>query len=726
MIKYYRPSIIVLICQLILLSSINNAVAEEENIEREADQILRAIEKDYSTENWENVYREAKILLHKANREEKPFYAGKSYYYLGSYYSNKQITDSSIFYFRSAKKAYMSCRDTLNIGIVSCRVGLEYQKNNDTENAILNFQKSSDLLEMVRDTVWFGFARNRLGSIYFSQGNYILALKNFQQSINAFEMSNHLLNLGITYNKMGLIYRKIEDKQKEQNAYLRAIAYLKQMDPSKQLGEAYNNLAEVYLDKGEVNKGLEYLEKAKVAFENLGHTLGLCSYYNVLSYYNLNIVQPPNYEKVIEYCDKSLNIAEENEYYQQYADVTYFLGQAYLAKNQMNKAEQILLDGLNVADSHGYKHEVLKITEILAEVYEKLGQLKLAYTTLREYNILKDSIVGEEKIKGFTQLDMQYRFSRQQMRDSLKYEHNILEKDFLHRKEIQSQKQSMLILIFISLLFIITAFFVYVNARKNKKQVQILSEKNALINLQKMEIEAYSSEIQEAYIKLQELDEYKQAMSNMLVHDLKNPLNLLANHEVFEDEQEMRMVVNRTSKQMLNMVTNLLDISKAEHNNMQLNKKKVYLIEVLNEAIGEVDYLCIQKHIKIVKKSFTEYSLQADKDLLLRIFTNILTNAIKFGPVGSEVCFDAVITQEKQLKIFFKDKGPGIAKEHHEVIFEKFKQVGDNKIGSTGLGLAFCKMACELHNWSIRVNSDPEKGAEFWITIDEYKTIVKA
>jgi len=661
-----------------------------------------------------------------ANREDKPFYAGKSNYYLGLYFSNKQITDSSIFYLRKAKKAYMSCRDTLNMGIISIYIGLEYEKIGDTENTTLNYQKGSDLLELERDTVWFGFINNRLGSIYYSQGNYILALKHLQQSINAYEMSNHLLNLGITYNKIGLIYRKIEDKQKEENAYLKAIGFLKGLDASKQLGEAYNNLAEVYLDKGEIDKGLEILEKAKIAFEKAEHTLGLCSYYTVLSYYNLNIIQPPNYNKVIEYCSKSFEIAKEYKYYRQYADATYFLGQAYFLKNKLIKAEQVLSEGLAVAKAHNFKHEIVKITEILAQVYDKSGESKKAYQTLMEYIALKDSIVGEDKVKEFTQLDLQFKFNRQQMRDSLKYENNILERDFLHRKEIHSQKQSMLILIFISLLFIVTAFFVFLNARKNKKQVKIQSEKNALINLQKIEIEAYASEIQEAYIKLQDLDEYKQAMANMLVHDLKNPLNLLVNSHVFEDEQEMRMVVNRTSKQMLNMIINLLDISKAEHNNMRLNKKQVFLIEILNDAMGEVDYLCIQKRITIVNKSVTEFSLQADKDILLRVFTNVLTNAIKFSPIGSEVSFDAVINQEKQLIISFKDKGVGIAKEHQNIIFKKFKQIGDNKIGSTGLGLAFCKMACELHNWSIGVESEPGNGAEFRIIIDDYQTIDKA
>ncbi|RLD59123.1 MAG: hypothetical protein DRJ05_06850 [Bacteroidetes bacterium] len=84
------------------------------------------------------------------------------------------------------------------------------------------------------------------------------------------------------------------------------------------------------------------------------------------------------------------------------------------------------------------------------------------------------------------------------------------------------------------------------------------------------------------------------------------------------------------------------------------------------------------------------------------------------------------MTQRGQLRVSVKDNGKGIPKEYHKTIFEKFKQVDQIKSGgikSTGLGLAFCKLAVESHGWEIGVDSEPGKGAGFWIDIDKFKEI---
>ncbi len=212
----------------------------------------------------------------------------------------------------------------------------------------------------------------------------------------------------------------------------------------------------------------------------------------------------------------------------------------------------------------------------------------------------------------------------------------------------------------------------------------------------------------------------------MLVHDLKNPLNLLTNIDLVEDEKTRSTLIKNTSKQMLNLVLNLLDVNKAEASELELNKKEVGLSDIIQESSREVDYLSSPVNIKIVNKSLKDYSLQADHDILVRVFVNLFSNAIKFSQRDSSIIITTSITPDKQIRISVKDSGPGIAKEYHKTIFEKFKQVEQIKSGeikSTGLGLAFCKLAVESHGWEIGVDSEEGKGAEFWIKVKAYQLI---
>ena len=98
---------------------------------------------------------------------------------------------------------------------------------------------------------------------------------------------------------------------------------------------------------------------------------------------------------------------------------------------------------------------------------------------------------------------------------------------------------------------------------------------------------------------------------------------------------------------------------------------------------------------------------------------NLIANAIKFTPKDGKIIVEAK-TDASKATISVEDTGPGIPKEFHEKIFEKFGTVEARKEGSktsTGLGLAFCKLAIEMHGGKIGVESEVGKGSRFWFTL---------
>jgi signal transduction histidine kinase len=703
----------------------HNLYAQSSHAQEKAEILFESCNDYLNLNNLDTLFIETQNLLRFSQNEALHNYEGFAKYLLGRYYMSSGNSDSSHYYFTEAENIFHLVKDTLEQGKMNFFIGYNHNNDGNTTEALECYHKSAELFEMADDTIWYGIVCNYMGTIYFVQGNYYKALQNMHKSLAALRLLNDSIRMGGVYNSLGIIYRKTNEKQKEEEAYLLAIAYLLPGGASIHLGEAYNNLSEVYIDKKEVDLAFETLEKARKTYMEIDYPLGLCAYYAVLAYYYTN-VKPPDYQKVIEFSEKSVAIAEEHKDMRQYADASSFLGKAYLETGQTTKAEQILLKGLAAAEEGGFLKEIVAVTEILSEFYNRTNQSQKAYDYLKTYIQVKDSIVGEEKIQEFTSLDLGFKFRQQQLSDSLANVQRTMEMEFQHTNEMRAQKQLNYFFLVISLLVISFAVYMIFARRRLKKTNLLLAQKNIQISKQNNDIEAYSEKIKLAYSKLQELDEYKQAMVSMLVHDLKNPLNVLTHIDVFEDMEEKSQIVNHTSRQMLNLVMNMLDVNRAENNSIQLNKSKIRFKDIAVSSIQEVEFLCTQKNIAIEVKASSNFIFQADEELLGRVFVNLFSNAIKFSPSNSTITLDAQVEGNRSLVISIKDDGPGIDSEYHEFIFEKFKQIKKIKSGevaSTGLGLAFCKMAVELHGWVIGVDSQPDQGAKFWIRLSDFQVL---
>ena len=148
---------------------------------------------------------------------------------------------------------------------------------------------------------------------------------------------------------------------------------------------------------------------------------------------------------------------------------------------------------------------------------------------------------------------------------------------------------------------------------------------------------------------------------------------------------------------------------------LELREESVYIIG--QNAIEGTSFLANQKNIKIENQIDQTISVKTDAEILERVFTNILTNAIKHTPIGGHVTLTAKIEGGKVI-LTITDTGSGIPKEQQDKVFEMFGQVqiqNSGNIRSTGLGLAFCKMAIEAHEGEIGLESEVGKGYEFLV-----------
>ena len=254
---------------------------------------------------------------------------------------------------------------------------------------------------------------------------------------------------------------------------------------------------------------------------------------------------------------------------------------------------------------------------------------------------------------------------------------------------------------------------------------EIVKERTSEIDQQKEEIELQADALVRINDELIDLANFKETMTNMVVHDMKNLLNnIILLSEVNEKESKsdylgpMR-VINQSARQILNLVLNILDIQRFEEAKLILKPQKTTIYNIINNATKSVEISAFQKNLTIENKCSKEIMLNVDAELIERVFINLLSNAIRFSGMNSKVTVKCQ-PFDNSVKCSVIDEGKGIPPELTNLVFEKFKSLGKEEMGkvkSSGLGLTFCKLAVEAHKGEIGIESLLNKGTEIWFTL---------
>ncbi len=247
-------------------------------------------------------------------------------------------------------------------------------------------------------------------------------------------------------------------------------------------------------------------------------------------------------------------------------------------------------------------------------------------------------------------------------------------------------------------------------------------------------IRRQQEQLQEQYDKLRELEIMRETLTQMIVHDLNNPLQvilgfgqLLSDRLRSNDTQkasEYAESMVSSAKVIIDMIRAILDVGKLENNEMSLNLSAVDVAAAVADTTHGVQPLLDQVDLQIHQTIPDDLpQLYADGELFARILVNMIGNAIKFSPQGGTITVSAA-RQDENVRISVSDQGPGIPEEYRSRIFDKYGQVESCKSGkkySTGLGLAFCKMAVEAHGGEIGVENREGGGSTFWFTLPVFK-----
>jgi PAS domain S-box-containing protein len=225
-----------------------------------------------------------------------------------------------------------------------------------------------------------------------------------------------------------------------------------------------------------------------------------------------------------------------------------------------------------------------------------------------------------------------------------------------------------------------------------------------------------------------ELDELRSDLTSMLFHDMRSPLgNVISSLQLLNDpppaDETVKSLLSislRSARRLSRMIDSLLDLRRLEEGRAVIRRTKVSLAALAAEAVEEAQPVAEGKGIILqMNIPLALPTVEADSDMIRRVISNLLDNAVKYTPSGGNIRLTAE-SAEQGVLFSVTDSGPGIPTEERHRIFDKYSRI--ERVGAPkglGLGLAFCRLAVKAHGGRIWVDSPAEGGASFRFTLPQ-------
>lgn len=434
----------------------------------------------------------------------------------------------------------------------------------------------------------------------------------------------------------------------------------------------YGNKGNVYLHKGETKKGIELLKESIKINSNPGYAISHAIYTQL---------------ELIDY---------------------------YLKSDSLKAAEKLLFGASKALFLKANSEQITDYNKLAAQWYLKQGEFKKASGYLDNYIIKKDSLENSRKALDFSHLILGKKVLELDARlSNVKSEYAI--------EEGKTKKYTFLFSLSIFIL-IVVSYFLY-NYRKITKKLKLLNIRISNSN-NKMEL---------INQKQKELIKEKNQILGVVAHDLNSPVAgiqglteiLKENLEQFPGEKidENKKIFSYIETSILHMkevISDLIEMASLEKEKGIILKNEVSLSFILDKIVSIHQSIIKRKHIEIQLEILPkELKIMANVEKLSRLLNNLITNAIKFSHIGGKIVIRA-FEENETITIKITDYGLGIDLEKQKIIFDRFtnaKRLGTEGEKSVGLGLSIVKQIVEIHNGNIEVESTPNRGSTFTITL---------
>lgn len=606
--------------------------------------------------------------------------------------------DSAIIIYN--KSIALAEKGNFHLGAADALNGLAYiyLRRGEYEKALEHHSKNLELSIKMKDNLRMAQAYGGIGGVYGEMGEYtkameyqILSSKKHQELGNFRDLSICLANIGMLQEKLSN-FKSAKQYLKQSDSVAKIIDY----QPTRTY--VWYVLGRLYNKTGELDKAITYSRKALDSYEKSGQK-------NQASFvsYTLGTIywKQKKYQDALVAFQRRMELATEIRDSVGISNAYKAIGDCYRELKEHEKAKSNYLNALNVAALNKNELGEMRVQEALARMYASEGNYAKAYDSKNKYIRLKDSLYTKEKRELATEIEAKYQNEQKEKEIALLSSEKNLQALQLEKRV--SERNGIIVF---SVIMLVLAGLIY-----NQFRVKQKSNK-----------------------KLKELDKLKSNFFANISHEFRTPLTLIKGpiehlEQNFDEKLSLENVkmIRRNTNRVLNLVNQLLDLSKIDSGNLKLHLTEGDIFKCLRAATTSFSSHAAQRNIDYRIQIPSEVLWTTfDRDKLEKVVYNLLSNAFKFSEDASIIAC-SISYDDENLRIQVSDSGSGIPKDSLPFIFDRFYQANSSftkeKQGS-GIGLSLSKDLVELMDGTITVSSEVNKGTYFTVQlpIQEIKT----
>lgn len=544
----------------------------------------------------------------------------------------------------------------------------------------------------------------------FNATKYDKALESSKQAlINSFAINDPSL-IAQSYNNIGVVYNECNDAKRAIGFYEKALFYAKKENNDKLFNWVYGNLGSAYyFSQINVPKGIEYYKKALYYAEKIKDSTEInYTRINIASaYYAIN-----NFAEGNKYVSKIKDNVLANGSLDSKMSMNLLMGIYTTHQENKSEAERYYSTAEKIALENEFDSYLINIYENRILHHKHFNESEIANRYKEKYDSFNKVVYSKDKLdnlnEGALNIELdEYKMQLERVEQvNLNHKRNLLESELI---------VFLFIVILIILLLLLLTLY---------KNIKLREQTN-------YDLKKANEELVQAKEHAEEASQLKSHFVSTITHELRTPLYgvigitniILDEHKELSNSQHFKSL-KFSAKYLLALVNDILQINKIEEKRIVLENMIFNLTDEITVIKNSVEYIADKNNNTFtieIDKAIPEF-LIGDKYRLSQIIMNLVSNALKFTKNGEVVIIaDLKSVEGKIYFIEFKviDTGIGIAKEHHDKVFDKFVQIErkEEDYQGTGLGLSIVSRLVELFDSKIYLVSEENVGATFSFTI---------
>jgi signal transduction histidine kinase/CheY-like chemotaxis protein/HPt (histidine-containing phosphotransfer) domain-containing protein len=585
-------------------------------------------------------------------------------------------------------------------------IGIYYYLKGEPKQAVEAYKESlAFYLNSTNEPLKLANLYNNIGLAYIEIGDILTTIKNFQLAGNIYQnFGTKADQIDIRYN-IAVLYLRLKRYDVAVKLYLDVIEELSVMNDKLTLAKARGELGIAYKYSGEHKKGLLLLLKAIDYFEQKGNKYYIAAFsHNIAGLYNM-MNQPLN---AMKYARTAITIGKAADHQNAYSGGLFALAEAQFSLGDVEKAYKNLLLSDVVAQKNGYQEQISDNMALLALIFSAQNKQSAALKTHQEY------IKRTHKIAN-TQLNTQLAtFESEKLKEEVK---QLKQNEKLQQLQAEQAEQKRTFSLAVAAFIIVLILFV-LNRNIERRSKLKLSKR---VKNRTQELELLTSELVKANaIK-------SQFLANMS-HEIRTPLTsiigqaeAITNGDIDKKNLYKEVeIIHGNSLHLLELINNILDLSRVEANKLELELVEQDLQIILHDLANIFNKSAKAKglHFQVTHTLPSSFLLTIDSFRLKQILINLCSNAIKFTSKGSVIL--NVSVKDSALTMAVTDTGIGMSETQLQKVFTSFTQ-GDSSIsrrfGGSGLGLCLSEQLAKLMLGKISATSTLNQGSTFTLVL---------